>query len=143
MLGLGANALPPMFYSIILSAGISFYTFQSMSYSIDLYRGHARPAPDFLSFACYISMFLQLVAGPIRWRKTTLSHTELGCHSIFFAIRCAHLRGDQTSDADGPRRIVSEFVLCDFVRGGASQLGVPRCSCSNRSVIAIVSELPA
>jgi alginate O-acetyltransferase complex protein AlgI len=65
MLGLGAVALPPMFYHIVLPVGISFYTFQSMSYSIDLYRGHAKPAPDFLSFACYVSMFPQLVAGPI------------------------------------------------------------------------------
>lgn len=65
MLGLPEIALSPMFYNIVLPVGISFYTFQSMSYSIDLYRGHAKPAPDFLSFACYVSMFPQLVAGPI------------------------------------------------------------------------------
>ncbi len=64
-LGLGEVALPPFFYQIILPVGISFYTFQSMSYTIDIYRGHARPAPDFLGFACYVSMFPQLVAGPI------------------------------------------------------------------------------
>ncbi len=52
-------------YAIILPVGISFYTFQSMSYSIDLYRGHARPARSFIDFACYVSMFPQLVAGPI------------------------------------------------------------------------------
>ena len=65
MLGMGTVALPAFFYNIVLPVGISFYTFQSMSYSIDLYRGHAKPAPDFLSFACYVSMFPQLVAGPI------------------------------------------------------------------------------
>ena len=64
-LGFGQVVLPPFFYEIILPVGISFYTFQSMSYTIDIYRGHARPAPDFLSFACYVSMFPQLVAGPI------------------------------------------------------------------------------
>jgi len=52
-------------YTVILPVGISFYTFQSMSYSIDLYRGDAKPAKDFLDFACYVALFPQLVAGPI------------------------------------------------------------------------------
>ncbi len=50
---------------IVLPIGISFYTFQSMSYTIDIYRSRARPAPDFLHFAAYVSLFPQLVAGPI------------------------------------------------------------------------------
>ena len=50
---------------IVLPVGISFYTFQSMSYCIDLYRGHAKPAPSFLHFAAYVSLYPQLVAGPI------------------------------------------------------------------------------
>ena len=50
---------------ITLPLGISFYTFQSMSYSIDVYRGHARGIRNFIDFACYVSMFPQLVAGPI------------------------------------------------------------------------------
>jgi alginate O-acetyltransferase complex protein AlgI len=65
MLGMGTVALPDFFYNIVLPVGISFYTFQSMSYSIDLYRGHAVPARNFVDFACYVSMFPQLVAGPI------------------------------------------------------------------------------
>ena len=65
MMGWGVVALPTFFYHIVLPVGISFYTFQSMSYSIDLYRGHARPSDNFLDFACYVSMFPQLVAGPI------------------------------------------------------------------------------
>jgi alginate O-acetyltransferase complex protein AlgI len=52
-------------FEIVLPVGISFYTFQSMSYAIDLYRGHAKPARDFLDFACYVSLYPQLVAGPI------------------------------------------------------------------------------
>ena len=64
-LGMGEVALPEFFYNIVLPVGISFYTFQSMSYSIDLYRGHAVPAKNFVDFACYVSMFPQLVAGPI------------------------------------------------------------------------------
>ena len=52
-------------FRITLPLGISFYTFQSMSYTIDVYRGHAAPVRRFVDFACYVSMFPQLVAGPI------------------------------------------------------------------------------
>lgn len=52
-------------FRIILPLGISFYTFQSMSYAIDVYRGHARVMRNFIDFACFVSMFPQLVAGPI------------------------------------------------------------------------------
>ena len=50
---------------VTLPLGISFYTFQSMSYTIDVYRGRARALRSFIDFACYVSMFPQLVAGPI------------------------------------------------------------------------------
>ncbi len=50
---------------IILPVAISFYTFQSIAYSVDIYRGKARPAGDFVTFAAYLSFFPQLVAGPI------------------------------------------------------------------------------
>ena len=51
--------------SIILPVGISFYTFQTLSYTIDVYRGSARPWHSFLDFALYVAFFPQLVAGPI------------------------------------------------------------------------------
>lgn len=54
-----------LWYRITLPLGISFYTFQSMSYSIDVYRGHAKAIRKVIDFACYVSMFPQLVAGPI------------------------------------------------------------------------------
>jgi alginate O-acetyltransferase complex protein AlgI len=50
---------------ITLPLGISFYTFQSMSYTIDIYRGDAKAVRNFIDFACFVSMFPQLVAGPI------------------------------------------------------------------------------
>ena len=50
---------------IVLPVGISFYTFQSLSYSIDVYRRQAPAVRRFVDFACYISLFPQLVAGPI------------------------------------------------------------------------------
>ncbi|MFH4969076.1 MBOAT family O-acyltransferase [Gaetbulibacter sp. M240] len=51
--------------SVILPVGISFYTFQTMSYSFDIYYKRLEPTKDFLSFAAFVSFFPQLVAGPI------------------------------------------------------------------------------
>jgi len=55
---------------VTLPLGISFYTFQLLSYTIDVYRGQAKALRDVIDFACYISLFTQLVAGPIiRFRE--------------------------------------------------------------------------
>ena len=51
--------------NIILPVGISFYTFQTLSYTIDVYRKKLAPTSDFLAFAAFVSFFPQLVAGPI------------------------------------------------------------------------------
>lgn len=51
--------------NIVLPVGISFYTFQSMAYAIDVYRGKMAPATKFLDYALFVSFFPQLVAGPI------------------------------------------------------------------------------
>lgn len=56
---------------IILPVGISFYTFQALSYSIDVYRGNIKPTKDIIAFFAFISFFPQLVAGPIE-RATNL-----------------------------------------------------------------------
>lgn len=67
---------------ITLPLGISFYTFQSMSYAIDVYRGEARPVRNFITFACYVSMYPQLVAGPIvRFREVALQ-LETRTHTL-------------------------------------------------------------
>ena len=60
----GGEAALPLLY-VALPVGISFYTFQTMSYTIDIYRGDGRALRNPLDFACYVSMFPQLVAGPI------------------------------------------------------------------------------
>ena len=60
----GAEVSLPML-SIILPVGISFYTFQSMSYTIDVYRGHMQAHKGFTEFLAALSFFPQLVAGPI------------------------------------------------------------------------------
>jgi alginate O-acetyltransferase complex protein AlgI len=60
--GVDFQAMP---MDIILPMGISFYTFQTMSYTIDLYKRKIEPARTFLDFALYVTFFPQLVAGPI------------------------------------------------------------------------------
>ncbi|WP_190810943.1 MBOAT family protein [Flagellimonas sp. S3867] len=63
---LNANSL-----NIILPVGISFYTFQTLSYTIDVYKRKLEPEQDFVAFAAFVSFFPQLVAGPIE-RATNL-----------------------------------------------------------------------
>ncbi|MDA7964159.1 MBOAT family O-acyltransferase [Ruegeria sp.] len=55
----------PAPWTILLPVGISFYTFQTLSYTIDIYRGRTRPTRSFLDFALFVTFFPQLVAGPI------------------------------------------------------------------------------
>ena len=57
--------------NIILPVGISFYTFQTMSYTMDIFKGKLSPIKDFVAFAAFVSFFPQLVAGPIE-RATNL-----------------------------------------------------------------------
>ncbi len=59
----GFELLPVL--RVTLPIGISFYTFQALSYTVDVYRGDARPARSFVDFACFVSLFPQLIAGPI------------------------------------------------------------------------------
>ncbi len=58
---------------VILPVGISFYTFQTMSYSFDIYYKKLKPTKDFLSFATFVGFFPQLVAGPIERASNLLS----------------------------------------------------------------------
>jgi len=63
--------LHPLTLDVVLPVGISFYTFQTMSYSIDVYRKKLQPTKDIIAFFAYVSFFPQLVAGPIE-RATNL-----------------------------------------------------------------------
>jgi D-alanyl-lipoteichoic acid acyltransferase DltB (MBOAT superfamily) len=72
----GVPISPPLI-AIILPVGVSFYTFQSMSYVLDIARGVTKPAKNFLNFALYVSFFPHLVAGPIM-RSGTKEHDPLG-----------------------------------------------------------------
>lgn len=60
-----ATGLSVPLLRLALPIGISFYTFQCLSYTIDVYRGNAQPQKNFISFGAYVSLFPQLIAGPI------------------------------------------------------------------------------
>ena len=75
----GSNFIVP---SIVLPIGISFYTFQTMSYSIDVYRGLAPVQNSLISFATYVSLFPQLVAGPIVRYKTIADELNHRTHTF-------------------------------------------------------------
>ena len=67
----GTSISDPILLNVILPVGISFYTFQTLSYSIDVYKKKLQPTNDIISFFAFVSFFPQLVAGPIE-RATNL-----------------------------------------------------------------------
>lgn len=84
----GVNALvellggePFSVLRVLLPVGISFYTFQAMSYTIDVWRGDAPPVKNFATFACYVSLFPQLVAGPIVRYNTVAEELDTREHT--------------------------------------------------------------
>ena len=70
----GARPWPEL--DLILPLGISFYTFQTMSYTIDVYRGHLSARKSLIDVALYVSFFPQLVAGPIIRADTLIHNSE-------------------------------------------------------------------
>jgi D-alanyl-lipoteichoic acid acyltransferase DltB (MBOAT superfamily) len=91
--------------NIILPVGISFYTFQTLSYTIDIYRGKITPTYNFLDFALFVSFFPQLVAGPIERaanllpqisniRKTTGEQFQDGVILIIYGLFKKVMIGD-------------------------------------------------
>lgn len=81
-------------FDIFLPVGISFFTFQSLSYTIDVYRGNLKPAESFLDYAFYLSFFPQLVAGPIvraadfmpQIRQATIVTNEMLGRGVFLIV---------------------------------------------------------
>ena len=97
--------IQPNSLNIILPVGISFYTFQTLSYTIDVYRRNLEPTKDFIDFAAFVSFFPQLVAGPIE-RATNLLPQ-------FYAKR----KFDYSNAVDGMRQILwglfKKMVIAD------------------------------
>ena len=86
--GFGTENINALFHAgltvkdIILPIGISFYTFQNVSYIIDVYRKKARAEKDLISYGAYISMFPQLIAGPIVTYESVAHQLRHRTHSI-------------------------------------------------------------
>lgn len=98
--------------NIILPVGISFYTFQSMSYIIDIYRKELEPTKNFFDYMFFVSFFPQLVAGPIVrasefipqiYKKTTLSRTDV--NNALFMIIGGLIK----------KTVVSDYISLNFV----------------------------
>lgn len=100
--------------NIILPVGISFYTFQSMSYTIDVYKRKLEPTKDFIAFSAFVSFFPQLVAGPI----------ERATHLLpqFYTKRTF----DYSKAVDGMRQILwglfKKIVIADNCAEFANQI---------------------
>lgn len=100
------------FYDIILPVGISFYTFQSMSYVIDVYRRELEPTQKAIDYLFYLSFFPQLVAGPIVrasefipqiYQKLNLSREDI--NSALFFIMGGVLK----------KAVISDYISLNFV----------------------------
>ena len=83
--------LEPIALHVLLPVGISFYTFQTLSYTIDVYRRSTEPEKNFFYFALYASYFPQLVAGPIERTQDLLPqlkrHNEVTKEDVIFGVQ--------------------------------------------------------
>jgi alginate O-acetyltransferase complex protein AlgI len=92
LFGFGQSSIRAL--HVALPIGISFYTFQSMSYAIDVYRGVARPLRNPIDFACFVAVFPHQLAGPIirywsiadQFRSRSLTYTKFARGAAFFCI---------------------------------------------------------
>jgi len=106
---IGGNFQP---YDIFLPVGISFFTFQSMSYTIDIYRGQLQPVRSLLDYAFYVSFFPQLVAGPIvrardfapQIRRVPVVTGEMMARGVYF-ITIGMLK----------KCVISDYISLNFV----------------------------
>ena len=90
-------SIDPLLLNIILPLGISFYTFQTISYTVDVYRGQILPERNFILYSCYVTFFPQLIAGPVLRASEVIyqftkksrfqwEHIGLGCRRILYGL---------------------------------------------------------
>jgi D-alanyl-lipoteichoic acid acyltransferase DltB (MBOAT superfamily) len=141
--------------NVVLPIGISFYTFQSMSYVIDVYRGHIKPTRNFIEFAAFVSFFPHLVAGPImrpttllpqvaRPRRFDLRQFYQGAYLIFWGLTKKVVIADnlakhivdplfnQWATIDGGLALVAIYafafqIYCDFSGYTDAARGIAKC----------------
>lgn len=118
---LGLQPNPPVL-EVVLPVGISFYTFQTLSYTFDIFRRRMEPTDDFITFATFVAFFPQLVAGPIERARRLLPQLEserpaLGAETIrsgLFLILLGLFKKVAIADALG------QFVTRTFDAGGSA-----------------------
>ena len=140
--------------NVVLPIGISFYTFQSMSYVIDVYRKDIPPTKNFFDFAAFVSFFPHLVAGPIMRPTTLLPQIEArrrfdlnqfyeGCYLIFWGLTKKMVVADnlativndlfsRSGTIDGGLALVAIYafafqIYCDFSGYTDVARGVSKC----------------
>ena len=118
--------------NIVIPVGVSFYTFHSMSYTIDVYRGKLRPVTNLLDLACFIGFFPQMVAGPIVRAFAFLP--QLRTREKIRRCRCARARSSFFS-ADSSRKPASPtrsrpLSIAISRRPGISPPAAPGSACS-------------
>lgn len=114
--------------SVVLPVGISFYTFQALAYTIDVYRGDAPATRDIVSFALFVSFFPQLVAGPIERIGHLLPQLQQSRRADLQDIAAAGrllLTGyfKKVVIADGVAPLVDRIFDAPTAYGGAALLG--------------------
>jgi D-alanyl-lipoteichoic acid acyltransferase DltB (MBOAT superfamily) len=134
--------IPSTSLNIILPVGISFYTFQTLSYTIDVYRKQLKPTKDFIAFSAFVSFFPQLVAGPIeratnllpqfyRKRKFDYNEAVLGMRQILWGLfkkvviadNCAELANEifnNSADYGGTSLILGALMFTFQIYGDFS-----------------------
>ncbi|MEL6810811.1 MAG: MBOAT family O-acyltransferase [Bacteroidota bacterium] len=139
--GLGVE-LPYSSLRIILPVGISFYTFQTLSYTIDVYRRKLEPTQDLIAFGAFVSFFPQLVAGPIErathllpqfysHRKFTYDQAVSGLRQILWGFfkklviadncaKYANLIFDNSSDYGGSTLVMGTILFAFQIYGDFS-----------------------
>lgn len=128
--------------SVILPVGISFYTFQTLSYSIDVYKRKLKPTKDFIAFSAFVSFFPQLVAGPIerasnllpqfyKRRSFEYSNAVIGMQQIFWGLfkklviadNCAQFANEifeKSSELNGSTLLLGAFLFTFQIYGDFS-----------------------
>ena len=103
--GLLGTAIPAL--GLLLPIGISFYTFQTMSYTIDVYRGLVPPQRNIIDFGAYVTLFPQLIAGPIVQYKTVaydLEHRRENLAEASEGLQRLVKNGFQFTESDRAKR---------------------------------------
>ena len=129
---LGNNFQP---WDIFLPVGISFFTFQSLSYTIDVYRGNLKPLPSLLDYAFYVSFFPQLVAGPIvracdfapQIRRPLVISREMFARGVYF-IAIGLFK----------KAVISDYISLNFVDRIFSVCMVMQCRSIATSAVTVI-----